>query len=392
MHQYVYLGKGKTIHSSVQVEHFGNNVNDKSVKVKGGKQCITTLDGFAIPLQIRGGLAYLDMHPPDDKELETLPHVVLTSDAEWNPTIVDCEIDKKWLDAQMDLQGFSEYGDQKSVAQGNYGYSPDRISQDIDTQYTVENSTTNTSNDNQKVVRLDPTEGETPTSKIHESSKLHDPTKVGNCEFDRTSTSAVKSNSSFSMVAAKRCPGEKIDQNFLESEKERRFGATTSQKFLEPEHAKEIVATPYQSSTGSLQRHFLLDDSDAKSSARTACDFRSEHGYLDFFKGAPSQRRNSFILEYVKLQQKRVQWLERGAPSTDGRRKIRDPVKWRRVRQAVMAGTLLFFLVIGKDNPADNLTKRSGLPQLRSLVLLLLLSLGCPLSGKGEVETVSMVI
>jgi hypothetical protein len=62
------------------------------------------------------------------------------------------------------------------------------------------------------------------------------------------------------------------------------------------------------------------------------------------------------------------------------------------VRQAVMAGTLLFFLVIGKDNPADNLTKRSGLPQLRSLVLLLLLSLGCPLSGKGEVEAVSMVI
>ena len=80
MHQYVYHGKGKTIHSSVQVKHHGNDVNDKSLKVKGGKQCIKALDGYAIPLQIRGGLAYMDMHPPSDDELNNLPHVVLTSD------------------------------------------------------------------------------------------------------------------------------------------------------------------------------------------------------------------------------------------------------------------------------------------------------------------------
>jgi hypothetical protein len=164
------------------------------------------------------------------------------------------------------------------------------------------------------------------------------------------------------MFAAKRYSRDKVDQNFLKfNEKERRFGATTFQKFLEPEHAKEIVVTPYQSSTSLLQRPFLLDNSGvlgpATSSNCTACEYRSECGYLDFFKRAPSQWRNSFILEYVKLQQKRVQWLERGAPSTDGHRKIRGPVKWHRVRQAVMAGTLQFFQVIGKDNPADNLTK-----------------------------------
>jgi hypothetical protein len=37
MHQYAHHGKGKTIHSSVQIEHHGSEVNDKSLKVKGGK-------------------------------------------------------------------------------------------------------------------------------------------------------------------------------------------------------------------------------------------------------------------------------------------------------------------------------------------------------------------
>ena len=64
MHQYAYHGKDKTIHSCIQVEHHGNDVNDRSIKLKGGKQCITTLDGYSIPLQIRSGLPYMDMHPP----------------------------------------------------------------------------------------------------------------------------------------------------------------------------------------------------------------------------------------------------------------------------------------------------------------------------------------
>ena len=34
MHQYAYHGKGKMIHSSVHVEHHGNDVNSKSRKVQ----------------------------------------------------------------------------------------------------------------------------------------------------------------------------------------------------------------------------------------------------------------------------------------------------------------------------------------------------------------------
>jgi hypothetical protein len=38
MHQYAYTGKGGTIHSSGQLEWFGNNVNNHSIKIEGGRQ------------------------------------------------------------------------------------------------------------------------------------------------------------------------------------------------------------------------------------------------------------------------------------------------------------------------------------------------------------------
>jgi hypothetical protein len=38
MHQYAYTRKGGTIHSSSQLEWCGNNVNDRSIKIEGGRQ------------------------------------------------------------------------------------------------------------------------------------------------------------------------------------------------------------------------------------------------------------------------------------------------------------------------------------------------------------------
>ena len=51
MHQYTYTGKGKSIHSCVQLETHKQVVHNKSVKV-GRKQCIEILDGYVIPLNI----------------------------------------------------------------------------------------------------------------------------------------------------------------------------------------------------------------------------------------------------------------------------------------------------------------------------------------------------
>ena len=44
-HQYAHYGKGKSIHSSVQLEPFSSRVDDKSIKL-GGRQTIRTQDGY----------------------------------------------------------------------------------------------------------------------------------------------------------------------------------------------------------------------------------------------------------------------------------------------------------------------------------------------------------
>ncbi len=90
MHQYAGFHQGKTIHSAGQWEHFGNTIDDRSQKV-GGKQRTVTLDGYVLPIQIRNGLPCLDMKPPTDEEMEQHPHVIVTADEEWDPTVLDCE-------------------------------------------------------------------------------------------------------------------------------------------------------------------------------------------------------------------------------------------------------------------------------------------------------------
>ena len=63
MHQYVYVQSGKIINSCGQMEMFQNDVNDKSLKISGGKKCITTLDGYCIPLNIHSGLPFMKLRP-----------------------------------------------------------------------------------------------------------------------------------------------------------------------------------------------------------------------------------------------------------------------------------------------------------------------------------------
>ena len=105
MHQYAYTGQGKTIHSSGQLEWYHNDVNDRSIKVSGGLQRILTNDGYVIPINIRDGLPYVALRPYTDEEWETLPHVILTGDADWDPGVLDHDLDgnETWYDAVSDL-------------------------------------------------------------------------------------------------------------------------------------------------------------------------------------------------------------------------------------------------------------------------------------------------
>lgn len=107
MHQYALLGKGASIHSPSQLEWHKNDVNDKSIRVPGGLQRIVTLDGYIIPLIIKDGLTRLDIRPHTDHEYETLPHVFLTSEMEWDPTVLDHE-----------YHDVSEWGDEAASTAG----------------------------------------------------------------------------------------------------------------------------------------------------------------------------------------------------------------------------------------------------------------------------------
>ena len=85
-----YTGKHQSIISSIQLEHYHNEVNDTCI-LKTGKQAqrITTADGYIFGLSIKSGLAYLKMRPFTTQEYESLPHVVMTSDKKWDPSIFD---------------------------------------------------------------------------------------------------------------------------------------------------------------------------------------------------------------------------------------------------------------------------------------------------------------
>ena len=57
---------------------------------------------MAAQLHIKNGLCYLKSRPPTSRELESdIPHIVLTSDADWDPTVLDHEVNvDEWAKEQ----------------------------------------------------------------------------------------------------------------------------------------------------------------------------------------------------------------------------------------------------------------------------------------------------
>jgi hypothetical protein len=119
---YAYIGQGHSIDSSPQLKYSGHEVNDRSIKV-GGSQRITTKNGYVVPISISNGLPYISMCPPTNKEMESLPHVIMTSPSPWDPTILDHQIvsdDDDFYDALKDSnvtihEHADEYGQYRHV-------------------------------------------------------------------------------------------------------------------------------------------------------------------------------------------------------------------------------------------------------------------------------------
>ena len=102
--EYAYLWKGSSIHSSGQLEWLQTNVDETSVKV-GGTQLINTLDGYSVPLLIKDGLAYAtSLGRSTDQDMDTYPHVLITSPDEWDHSQVP---DQPFGDPLFDTHGDS---------------------------------------------------------------------------------------------------------------------------------------------------------------------------------------------------------------------------------------------------------------------------------------------
>ena len=87
-HDYAHLAGSRTIHSSLQVEHGGNIVDDRH-PAHGGNLHITTRNGITIPLAFSSGLAHLRLRPFTDEEWNTLPRIPITLPIPWNPNVYD---------------------------------------------------------------------------------------------------------------------------------------------------------------------------------------------------------------------------------------------------------------------------------------------------------------
>jgi hypothetical protein len=117
MHQYAYTGKGGTIQSSGQLKWCGNDVNDRSIKIDGGRQRLTTPDRYVIPIDVKRGLPYITMRPFTDEEFDELPHVLWMSEDDWDPTSLDSVIsdDPNWYEVEpsppLPNPMYDEYGE-----------------------------------------------------------------------------------------------------------------------------------------------------------------------------------------------------------------------------------------------------------------------------------------
>jgi Reverse transcriptase (RNA-dependent DNA polymerase) len=137
-HQMALLGKGHSILSCIQMEDYGAEINDRSSLLPGGKQRIL-MDGYQIPLDIVSGLPYLRCRKPTDDELATLPHIIMTSDVPWDPSVHDHQFDgmEQFYDPSEDIidnSPFDQYGEYRfrTVANHDIGQTHDHACFAID--------------------------------------------------------------------------------------------------------------------------------------------------------------------------------------------------------------------------------------------------------------------
>lgn len=90
----------RTILSAGQLEAFGCKVYEKSPLITNATPFLVTPGGYRVPMSIRKGLPYIRMRPFGEKDWNDLPHVAITSPAEWDPSILDSDVSSQWYRQQ----------------------------------------------------------------------------------------------------------------------------------------------------------------------------------------------------------------------------------------------------------------------------------------------------
>jgi hypothetical protein len=70
------------------MRHFGLQTC-KIPRILGGQQRLSHSDDYFIPLSGRNSLPYIDIWNHSDLELNYFPHIFFTSDAPWDPSVLD---------------------------------------------------------------------------------------------------------------------------------------------------------------------------------------------------------------------------------------------------------------------------------------------------------------
>jgi hypothetical protein len=119
MNQWARMVDGKMIHLSGQMEHHKIIVKEWAFAVTNVIPCIELLEGYRTPLCFINGLPYMRLCAHNDEEWNTLPHVPITSNAPWDPRILDHIPLDKWFSEQpqclelIEESTYNEHGTHK---------------------------------------------------------------------------------------------------------------------------------------------------------------------------------------------------------------------------------------------------------------------------------------
>lgn len=108
--QGAHMPDTKSIFSPVQMEANGCKVVDIPAQFNNGIQpYVRSPNGYYFSLAIHHGLFYLDVRLVRDDKWDKLPHVYMSADNDWDPRVIDWEVDPQWYKKMSKLEDVGKH-------------------------------------------------------------------------------------------------------------------------------------------------------------------------------------------------------------------------------------------------------------------------------------------